>query len=225
MRNLIILILLCIIAASCASTDNPMSATTAYRMDMELIEGNRSAEGMMTLPRKAKYEIELTSPGRLDLLTLKTCSRDVAIEKAGGWIRKGRAKYIYVPNELEQRPACDLEIWGFDAKKGKHALGYIVFDNLDDRLPARVTCGESNKNYAGTSVCQGSVGTKQRIAFASSVWHTASEACLAGITIESESAFEIRISTGFCDYLFLSKTTGEVHRLVTYGFEQTMVRE
>lgn len=214
----IIVILAMILFASCANVDNPMNPEIDYKMDMKI----NGVSGMVVMPMKESNSIEFESPGKLDYFSFKTCSRDVAIEKAGGWLSKNKTTYVYRPNAIEQLAACDAEIWGFEKSKGRHALGYIIFSNGQDVLNGTVTCGESTKSFLGTSVCQGHRGFKQRIEFDRFVYLESMPEC--AIEQKEGFKFDITLKPGLCNYVFMSRDF-EAHRLVTYGFDQTMVRE
>lgn len=219
------LALLLLIISSCASVDNQMVPTTHYYMDMHIENTGgqqREGEGMLIVESKDLASFEFTSPGRLDLITVKTCSRSEVVSPSG-WIKGKKFKYHYRRNEIEKKPACDLEVWGFDEKKGQHALAWVIFENPEDKLPATVVCGASTKKFDGTSFCQAEVGFKQKIIFEKPVLYAVTDFCKSLIESDDNMSFLVTFAPGICNYIF---SDGENdHRFVGYGYTDTMVRE
>lgn len=221
MKNLLCALLM-VIVSGCASVSNQMDVTRYYKMDMKINNRGIRFTGVGVLPRKDLYTIDLYSPGRLSAVMIKTCSRSVILENVGEWYNKKKTSYTYRPNLIEKKNGCDLEIWGLDAKKGRHSLSYIVFDAEDEGGASRLVCGDRTGDYHGASACQGQIGYRQRIEFSEIMTTAPLARCDIGQVVGK--VFEFAIMPGVCNYLFMSKS-GKIHRLVTYGFEKIMVRD
>lgn len=137
---------------SCSSVPPKPVSGINYMKDIYIKNKDGQGRGMIVLPKKPLYTLEIYSPGKLDLLTFRTCSRELSLEKAGGYFKKNKTTINYRPNEIEQREACPVELAAYDIK-GRYAWGHIDFEDDTTSLPAKIVCGKITGTYKGASVC------------------------------------------------------------------------
>lgn len=221
MKSLMILLAM-IIAFSCSITA-PSDPAVNYKLDIAISTKSTVATGMIVLPIKKTYTINLKTPGKIDVLYFKTCARDFTWENVRQGLSRKKATIHYTPNEIEREGACPIKIDSFNST-GKHSVGFIDFQNKNTTLPAELICNPKAMTFKGVSKCQGSVGSIKRIKFQEEVLTKFDDEC----EIESGrrgKSFELNIKKGYCQYVFVSvKDPSKVHRAVFYGYEKYRVR-
>lgn len=214
-----------------------MEANKFYRLDLGLRTNDLSGDGSLVVPMKDQYKFEITSPGKIDVLSMRSCSRETVIEN-DGWIRRKKASIEYVPTPLEKNKACDLEFWSYEkSTKSRHAIGYVLISDQDGlSLPALLTCEGSFDEHKGSSFCQAHEGYIQEIKFMSDVLTAPNEKCLSvisgGMKLETEeiaivgNTFELRPTLGFCTFVFQEiDPPYRNFRLILYGYDNVLLRE
>jgi len=211
-------------------------------MDM-IINGD---EGFTILPESGLSNISIEARGDLDLFSLKTCSRDYVKEKAWnvtetvrkgpfGWIKrkiknKRKVVFNYKPTELENKGNCPLMLSGLN-KLGNNSWGYIDIDNKKFTLKGKLLCNGytmGSKYFfdrglnGGTSMCQGRSGTIQAIYFINSKNVIQKSKCDVK---KVKEGFEVKLRSGYCTTIFKDTDKNTFHKLVMYGYDESILRE
>lgn len=236
-RSFFILILLLVFLPSCSTVLPKMEAEKFYRLDMGIEYLGKESTGYLLVPQKPSYEFNIIAPGKIDILSMRSCSREVIIEN-DSWIRRKSKKMAYNPTTLERGNICDLEFWSYEkSTKARHAIGYVIMQDQDGLgLPAEITCEDGTREYKGASFCQAHNGYIQSIKFMTDVLVSPDERCFpaisGGLTLSNEKTamvgfdFEMRPVRGFCTYVFQEiDSPGRTHRLVMYGYDNVLMRE
>lgn len=190
-----------------------------YKRDMEITVNGMKFYGVGVVPPASKYEIQIKTQGKLDLFILKNCHRE--------WTESNHqkeVKYTYVPNtEIETKDACPMMFVGLEKEKGRHSWGMIEFEKSDATLESSLACNGVLSKGRGVSVCQSHAGLVQRISFAAPMKVTPDERCNIPISADGKM-WEFPIVVGECVYEFLEPVSSKWHRLVTFGYDQILVR-
>lgn len=179
--------------------------------------------GMVVLEKKDLYTIEFSSPGKLDLFTFQTCSREISIEKGRKGFNHKKIIINYRPNLIEQRGNCPATINAFDIK-GRHATGKVFFEDDFTKLPAMVVCGGVTKLYNGISTCQQPKGLSESITFDTEVITKNHPGCDLGKA--RGQTFEFKMPDGNCTWAFFE--TGKPHRSHQFnvnGYSKILIRK
>lgn len=225
------LIIFLLLVTSKCSLAPPTDAKKAYKLDIKIETKEVRASGMIVLPIKKKYIITLRTPGKMDILYLKTCARDDVVERARSGLNAKKAVIHFTPNEIEKEGACPIKVESY-SKKSRHAIGFIDFQTEDTTLPALVVCGKKNIKFTGVSKCQGAVGSMKRIKFDNEVMVKYDDKCFMKPDAEGRvvgyfkgKVFEYFMIKGYCPFAFReTKPPYRRHRLTTYGWEVTKFR-
>ncbi len=191
-----------------------------------IIDGD-SFYGVANLEQKAVYEIEIESKGKLDLLTITNCHRQIEIENAyvkKSIFGKNHNKYFfrYAPTEIEQEAACMVEIAGYEEKKGRHSFGLLSFKNPTEKLTARISCNGFYRQTEGSTLCQSKSGLKQLLRFNERMLVYPESNCDV-LETEDEKNYYYETQKGYCIFLFASEESGEFFRLTTFGYEEVIL--
>lgn len=230
MCNRIITILFCsILSTSCTSTPQKLDDKIFYKRDMQLSVNGHQGEGVLVVPRSAKYSFDIKARGKLDLFTFTTCHREQTKEKAGqsGWFSdKKRRKLIYEPVPLESnRFACPVQLGGYERIKGRHSWAFVDFEHPSLTLPALISCNGSHYNTRGVSTCQAKTGLIMQIVFSEKVIWPEKNTC---VKLESKDSktFQFKVPRGQCSFRFVTQKGEEKwHRLTTIGYQKILIRE
>lgn len=212
MKYLILLFLV-----SCSSVVQQLNTTTHYKKDITFWVNDKKFVGVGVAQKADSYEIYIErSKGKIDVLTLSTCHRNITIEDEGS-----KAKYVFVPTSIEKESGCPLEIGIYD-KQGRHGWGYLLFRQSGSDLAAKMECNGQQTAPVGTSICQSKFGTIQRISFDSPVTFNSAAGC--SINKISDKSFEYIMSRGHC-YFGFADSNYNFHDHRSFGFEEFIIRE
>lgn len=212
---------------SCSTARLSADPDIEYKKDIA-IKVNRQDYIGMAVPNLAdKYDIEIKSRGKLDLLTLQTCHREIVIEGAKKERRFGDddKSYLFTHTPLptmEKGQYCPLFIGGYEINKGRHSWGYVDFRVGDELLPASLFCNGVQSTQVGVSVCQSKAGLIQRIAFDVPVKVVPDPGC--ELPLDNPQDFEFAINKGLCVYAFMEISSKKVHRLTTFGYQEVLIK-
>jgi hypothetical protein len=200
--------------------------TKFYRYEMDVVVNMQGAEGTIVVARNDSYDIEISAKQKLDLLTARSCHREMSFDPVKSrrglfGSRQKDYKFTYTPSDLEKLD-CPLELYGYSKKEGKHSFAMIDFQNSTDLLDARVSCNGESRPYIGVSICQSRHGLLQQIKFKEPVKVSPDPACPISKILESDS-FIFNLNKGICTYIFQSLKTKQTHRLTTIGYEEIIV--
>ena len=208
----------------CAPGVRQEDPSVFYRRDISFRINNQKCVGACVVPQAAKYLIrgEQERGGKFDLLFIRSCHREVVLEKQGEDF-----EWTYEPRPgIEDNRTCPLEIQALEQSKGRSSWGFIDFASARDVLPAAVECSGAAKDYAGTSVCQGHAGLTQRVKFTVPVILEAFDPACRFKEPEDRKTFEFKLPVGLCGFVFAEiASPHRTHRLMTLGYQKVVVRE
>lgn len=220
--KIFLIIFMLMIVNGCSEIQTKIEVGKKYKMDIWMVNKEYSGLGVLVLPKKPLYTISFESSGKLSLFIFRTCSREIAIENARRGLDKYETLINYKPNEIEERGACPAEIGAYD-EKGRHAWGFIDFEDTSTTLPATVICGQNTSVSGGVSACQEREGLLQKIKFEVPVVVSPDPGCEIGK--EEGTEFEFPIRLGHCVYAFREKNKPyRVHRANMYGYEDIIIK-
>ena len=195
-----------------------------YKNDITILTRNPDREfmGVGTLPRKSLHTLEFLAEDKVDLLSIRSCSREEILREPKSVFNKRKFLYNYRPNEIETSGNCALTIHAL-SKSGLFAAAFIDIEDEYTTLPAHVVCGEITEDTNGVSVCEERVGSVEMIRFDVEVLTDPD----AGCELESGNRgkqFEYKIKKGWCSYSFIQASPPyRMHRHSTHGYEDVRV--
>ena len=206
--------------ASCATPTQVVNPNIFYRRDIQLEVNSESGNGVLVAIPAPKYVIKGFSYGKLDLVTLTTCHREVVLEDQGD-----RFEYSFTPMPgIEDVGACGMQLGGYDKKNGRHSWGKIEFKGPDATLEAKLTCNGVRSIVSGTSICQGLHGTEQWIEFSRPVQSAPDFGIGCGMPkSKDDKKFVFQLNKHECIFAFVDADK-KVHRLTTIGYEAILLK-
>jgi len=213
--------------AACQSLPQPIDTKKTYQQDMVVEVNGVKGEGAFVVPSSQSYAIRIDVRGGIDLMVVKTCNREIKIDKPvkSGWFsRRGRMEFDFVPNQREKDAACPLELQALN-ESGKNSFALVAFESVKYNLSANLECNGASIVSRGTSVCQSRAGLRQIISFPVEVHQgVASGNCGLSEKVEGKELSFI-LKPGFCNYLFMEKNPPyKKHRFYTIGYEDFIVK-
>lgn len=112
-------------------------------------------------------------------------------------------------------------ISSYEKDKGRHSFGIIEFKRDQYKLKYVLECDGNKTSDKGVSICQGKIGTTQRISFETDTKFVSNEKCKDSIK-QSANVFDVKIKKDICVFTF-KNANGEFARLTTFGFESVLV--
>lgn len=210
---------------SCASgPGQKLDPQVYYKRTMHLKVNKVERRGVLVVPKASKYKIKAWFPGKGDLVTMKTCHREIEAEKLGT-----RETFDdFIPSlEMEDDGLCYLEIAAFEHKRGRHSFGIIDFENPKFNLPARVKCSGETYESRGTTICQSREGLTQKITFSEPVYLSPKAKCydkIANSFSVDKKVLSYKSPNRECTFI-LQGSSGRLHKLMTIGYEDILIRE
>lgn len=209
------------------SVSQELDPKVYYKNDIKFVVNGMKGRGAIVVPLAKSYEIEITTPGKIDLIKITSCHRQVSTEDIpSGWFETGKKyKYTYTPNEpMENTGSCHLRVEAYEkGVEGRHSSGIIEFETPDEKLKARIQCNGVTSDRAGVSVCESWEGLVQSITFETQVkQYNNLERCRLEGSKDGKS-FTFPMKNRECVYLFVSED-GQKHRMQTIGFEEVAIR-
>lgn len=223
----VVIISLIFIISGCSLVNQKLDLNKIYKRDISLEINDEIFEGVGVPFSFYSYEIKIKSKGKIDMLQIKSCSRDEHITKTGGGFFKSGKKftYIYTPLKgLEDNASCALEIGAYEERKGRHSWANIYFQDKDFDLHAKLKCnGNLYSDNKSSSVCQGSVGSIQKIIFNERVKVSPDNSRCKVMKTENELEYTYIIPKGECTFYFGSKDA-DFHIHTTIGYDGILIR-
>jgi len=188
--------------------------------------------GVGVLPFKDSYKLKIEGYGKLHYFALTTCHEEDTTENPDRGIFKkdGRIEIEYTPT-LERGRACPLYVSAYN-KNQRHAWGILEFEHPRYKLKAKLMCNGYVRHPTGVSICQSRKGLIQRIEFNEEVKAIRPTRGAAEkredcpeLTSKDNKIFEFKLPSRECRYGFIGKESGQVHKLLTVGYEDIIVRE
>ena len=212
MKNLILILFL---LPACVT--QPLSVDTLYRKDLLVKVDGANFYGTAVQPKKPSYEMNVYFYKKPTKFVLSSCHRQIVWANPGNGV-----KFTYKPEpDIEQSEYCPLEMGSFD-DKGQDSWAIIDFRSGFETLEATLTCnGEGAVKSQGVSLCQSKTKLVQKISFPEPVKHGVSADCPAPESKDGMN-FLIEMGRGKCLYLF--KRGKDLHRLITFGYDDVILR-
>ena len=173
-------------------------------------------EGIVTAPYCSEYDVWAKSPGKMDRMSLISCSREIRHERVGS-----SESVPFVPDHEDEGIGayCPLRLMGLEQKKERHTFGFILFDHPKYKARAKVICNGEIKEYKGVGHCQVRQGLPATIIFPS--FAIASSTCKTNM-VEGEK-IKFNVPVGECVHYF-KMGNSQKFRFVTYGYEEILYR-
>jgi len=229
------LILLAAIAGLAGCTTPRMDLLQAerdgkyFKEDMVVCVDGICDEGMIVAPRKKQYEINVEAKNAMDLFTFTTCAREETSQSLGGrsfFKPEGNNKYKtnFKPAEgLEDVYSCPTHIEA-RSKKGTHSQALVAYETPETNVPVKLLCNGKRDFFNGVSVCQSRAGLNQLVFFKRPVTLMDLESrCKIAKPVDGLK-WEFKMPRGECVYAFFDPD-GNVHRMITYGYDSIIIRE
>lgn len=206
-----------------------LDSSVVYKRDLSMRAGGTKHEGVVVAKQPSGvdqdgnpyYEIRMKTKGDFSLLVITTCHRSIEVEKEETFYA---FNYHPIPG-LETGQPCPMVITGYDAKKGKHAFGFIDFEGLvpDEKLPAKLTC--NGEIFDGTvTACQNKTDLISQIEFQVPVNVSPDPGCEIPPS-DDKKKFVFPTRKDHCGYLFKEIGKENYHRLTVIGYEEYPVRQ
>ena len=187
--------------------------------------------GTGVLPYLDHYDMTLESEDPMEFFAMTTCHEESTTESPdkGIFKKEGKIRIRYTPT-MERGKACPLYISSYN-KKQRHGWGIAVFEDPRYELEATLYCNGHVKPYNGVSICQSREGLIQRIEFSEPVKllnpikgsGDRKEVC-PELGKDYQKSYEFKIPGRECFYGFIGKESKKIHKLMTIGYEDIIVR-
>lgn len=217
-----LLVLLWTLFSLGCSTTNPvhkLDPAVIYKMDMNIINGQVSGEGVIMVDLREKQDFVIETPGEIDLLKITTCHRQEVVTAQ----KKTVFRYSYLPSAIEKDRRCHIRFEAYE-KGGRHSFGMIDF-KIESNLKAQVQCNGESKEAFGSAICQSWQGLTQKVEFESPVEIASSDShCRIPMSRDTIN-WEFDIRRGECVYAFQELGgQGRLFKLTTVGYEEVAIR-
>jgi len=227
MRHLALV--LCLLSCSPGAVNDVINpGEKLYKRDVRILFEGKEYLGVAVLPKRDKYQLEMVFAGELDLVTFKSCHREVTQDDAGSgriFGKKNRWSYTYVPVATVEDGVCPVEVAGFERVKGRHSLGNIDFMSGFETLRGVLLCNGTREGFDGVSACQAYTGLIVKVVFSEPVYSVPDDECTSTPISKDAMSWELMISPGRCIYSFRGIKGGRLwHRLTTYGYQEIPIR-
>lgn len=224
-----LMLLFCLTCCSTIPEAMTALAPTVYKYDIKGSVNGVPFNGVGVIPDASQYQIKIISPVDVDMLTITSCNRDVAIQAAisVGWFESsGGYPYTYAPDPVEKHLGCLIKLGSYNKAHGQNAWGILLPQSQAATLPATVVCNGEIQNVGGVSICQSRVGLKQEIIFSEPV-RIFVKAIKPGCVPETQDnlAWTYETALGTCAVDFMTVASPhKIHYLETVGYNEIEVR-
>jgi hypothetical protein len=211
----------------CATVSQPLDSRKAYRRDLPFEHAGRKFDGVGVLPRANSYDLSLKPQSDLDVLLLKSCHREIVVEKAsgGGLFGKKSFSFQYAPvRYIEDTGICPMKIEALESGTNQYSGALIDFEGPGFTLPYRLYCNGSYASVNGVGICQARSGTNQVLAFDEPVRFAPPQPERCALPKLIDGHYELAIVSGECAYMFDTKA-GKIGRLTTSGYDDVVLRK
>jgi len=219
MRNPLILLLL-LSLFSCSNINTKQDLSKVYKKDLYMSEGKREGTGVLVLPKQDNYSIFVESDGKINLLTFRTCSREIIIKDPRQGLSRKKFTIKYAPNEVEKSGICQTEISALSIEN-ENSYGFIDYEDAQATLPAVNVCGGVTESTGGVSICQERQGMIEKIKF-----NTVVVAAPTGCELDKREGLEFiySVKNGICIVAFYEKKSPHrIHRLTILGHQDQLL--
>ena len=201
-----------------------------YKRDLAIKVNGKKYDGVVVIPEAPKYEIELESPGNIDMILWKSCAREDSgsPKRPGFFIFKGEktVKYTYEPLKgVEDTGTCPLRIDAYDAKNNQHAWAFLLFEHPDEfAVPFEFDCNGRRVPFSGVGACQHKAGLIARAQFFEAVMFATPkpEGCPMPKKV-GQYLYKWEMGIKECLYHFKTKN-GDYGKFTGIGYQGVLVR-
>ena len=213
--------------SGCASVNQPLGPSQYLRRDITLEHAGKSYEGVAVLPVAASFALMLRPKSNADLLVIKSCHRDVVIEKAssGGLFKKNQVEYLYAPvAPIETEGVCPLRVDALESGSNQYSGFLLDFQDAKLALPFSTQCNGEAIPFLGVGVCQARIGTTQTLYSPSPIRFAPPmpERCPMPRLVSGR--YEFVVVAGECLYAMESQEK-KLGRLTMVGYENIVLRK
>ena len=221
-----------VMLASCASTQfQKLEKDVFYKRDLGVRVNGQSFEGVVTIPEKGFYEIELEAPADIDMVLWRSCAReDTGSPKKPGlfkFLNSKTVEYFYTPNPgQENLDVCPLRIDAYDAKNNQHSWAFLSFERKEFKLEFELDCNARRSSYRGVGSCQHKTGLPMRAHFGEEVRFAPPkpDGCPMPEPVPNEfGVWTWPMATGECLYKAETRD-GKKARFIGIGYEGVLIR-
>lgn len=220
--------LVALMLVSCSSVNQTLEPGLFYKRDVGIEVNGKQYEGVVVIPKAAKYSLLLKPKGNLDLVLLRTCHREFTGEKlSSGFlgIGGGQFKYEYSPIEgIEDSRVCPMRVDVYESGKGRHSWAFLDFEHPNYSIRYALSCNGSVTVPNGVGVCQTKAGLTQRIQAQEPIRFAPPMPVGCAVPMKHGDSYEFQATLGECLYQFDTEA-GKLGRLITIGYEGVLVRE
>ena len=232
-----ILLLMVIFLTACATSLPIMDRNIKYQRDLSFeVEywdlkkkqwfGKRKFVGVAVLKAAPKYRVTLYAVGKVDMMVLSSCHREVKTpnpKKHGGWFSKKYYEFEFTADDMIERgKPCMLNGSIYEKKKGRHGWLMAAIEDPKAKLQAKTRCNGKIEMNGGTSFCQAKEGLIQRIEFDRPVSTTFYGNCKIEKP-KDQMNWEYLMPSGKCILHFIDENENE-HVAYMYGYGKIPIR-
>jgi hypothetical protein len=205
---------------SCSQISVKPEVGKVYKMSLYMSSGSKTGIGTLVLPRQDSYQIYIETDARIDLLTFRSCSREILVQDPSQGLSHKKFTIKYTPNEIESNGVCQSEISALN-KEGSNALGFIDYEDPETTLPAESICGELTERTTGVSICSARAGLIEKIKFGVEVMARPTNCKLDK---ERGTEFTYAMPDGRCVIAFVEiAKPNRIHRLTLIGYQDVLI--
>jgi len=173
--------------------------------------------GIGTVPRKEdhNYLIKIKESKKIKYVQFKTSHRHVPLE-----LNVSEYTYRYIPLwDVERETYSDLLV-DYVLEDGKRFSAFISFENDLFKGDGVARCNGVNKREQGHFVCQGLAGTEQAL-----IPDFDSEISSKCNFTKYANGIKYNLERDYCVYIFKNKNSEKMIKLITYGYDDIVLRE
>lgn len=226
---LALLVVVGIVGCALFDTKQVINPEVYYKRDIALKVNGVPYRGVGVVPWASSYEIVITTPGKIDFLSITSCARnhdysDIAADTGGGglfgWFKKKKDNeflYTFTPHAvLEGNGDCPLIIEAFEKVNGRHSWAFLAFEYPFYQLEASVACNAENLGSRPVQACQSKAGLNTFIEFDKPVqWAPVDKSC--AWPTGGPQRFILAPSEGECTYT-VRDVNNQYSRLFFIGY-------
>lgn len=229
-------LLLLLISCSAGPVRQDINLEQTYRHDFQIeVEPNlkgkslgefKTEEGLLAVPKADHYQIDLETKGRMDLLLIESCHRQIPIERSHGLFDNGKSySFEFEPVAgLEDQPGCPLHFVSIEEGKGRIAWGFLDFGS-GEGLAAKIACNGNESVSTGVAVCQSEAGLVQKFSFKEKVVVASRPLGCQLEEPEDMQNFLVKLPLGECVHVFEGLDSSKRLRLTTVGYKEVLIRK
>jgi len=232
-------LIICLLLIGCSTPQVFMDPKKNYQRDLIFeIESwdaskNQWAEkqkfiGTALVKQSLKYRVRVYSHGKVDMLTLNSCHREMKTpkpDKKGGWFKKKYYEFEFSLDDiLEANRDCVITLGAYEKHKGRHGWATIAIDWNGALLKADLRCNGQQIKAGGSSFCQAKKGLIQMISFQRRMDVTFYGKCVMKAPVDRQH-WEYEMPPGLCILHFFDElNTSFEHVHYLYGYDTIPIR-